>query len=90
MIEYNCRFGDPETQVVLPASGKRPFHGHAGSHGGTSVRVPVTFADRSAACVIMASDGYPAHYEKGFPITIPEDVLPYVYSAGTARKTDSS
>ena len=34
----------------------------------------------------MASDGYPAHYEKGFPITIPEDVLPYVYSAGTALK----
>ena len=86
VIEYNCRFGDPETQVVLPLLESDLFTVMRAVTEERLSEVPVTFADRSAACVIMASDGYPAHYEKGFPITIPEDVLPYVYSAGTALK----
>ena len=86
VIEYNCRFGDPETQVVLPLLESDLFTVMRAVTEERLSEVPVTFADRSAACVIMASDGYPAHYEKGFPITIPEDVLLYVYSAGTALK----
>ena len=46
----------------------------------------VCFSNKAAACVIMASDGYPVHYEKGYPINIPESVSDSVYSAGTALK----
>ncbi len=87
VIEYNCRFGDPETQVVLPLLESDLLTVMQAVTDERLADVEVTFAsDRSAACVIMASDGYPAHYEKGFPITIPPDVADSVYVAGAAVK----
>ena len=72
VIEYNCRFGDPETQVVLPLleTDRRTIMQAVAA--GKLSQVEVKWKDASAACVVMASDGYPTHYEKGFPITLPE------------------
>ena len=86
VIEYNCRFGDPETQVVLPLLESDLLTVMQATTNGTLAGTEVKFSDGAACCVVMASDGYPTHYEKGFEITIPESVKPYVYSAGTALK----
>ncbi len=72
VIEYNCRFGDPETQVVLPLLETDLLTIMQAVTNGTLADCPVKFADKSACCVIMASQGYPTAYEKGFEITIPE------------------
>ena len=53
---------------------------------GTLADCPVEFMESNACCVIMASSGYPTHYEKGFPMTIPEEIAPNVYVAGAAIK----
>ncbi len=82
VIEYNCRFGDPETQVVLPLLESDLLTVMQAVTNGTLAETEVRFKDASAACVIMASKGYPAQYEKGFAIRIPEAVSPYVYVAG--------
>ncbi len=85
VIEYNCRFGDPETQVVLPLLESDLLTVMQAVTEERLAEVEVTFAaDRSACCVIMASDGYPAHYEKGFEITIPAEIADHVYVAGAA------
>ena len=87
VIEYNCRFGDPETQVVLPLLESDLLTIMQAVTEERLAEVEVKFAtDRAAACVIMASEGYPAHYEKGYPITIPADVADGVYVAGAALK----
>ncbi len=72
VIEYNCRFGDPETQVVLPLLETDLLTIMQAVAAGKLSQVDVKWKDASAACVVMASDGYPTHYEKGFPITLPE------------------
>ena len=72
VIEYNCRFGDPETQVVLPLLETDLLTIMQAVATGKLSQVEVKWKDASAACVVMASDGYPTHYEKGFPITLPE------------------
>ncbi len=73
VIEYNCRFGDPETQVVLPLLKSDLFTIMQACEAGTLQPSDVEFAsDASACCVILASKGYPEHYEKGCPITLPE------------------
>ena len=84
VIEYNCRFGDPETQVVLPLLESDLLTVMQATTNGTLAECKVKFANKSACCVIMASNGYPEHYEKGYPITIPEASLPSVYVAGAA------
>ena len=87
VIEYNCRFGDPETQVVLPLLESDLLTVMQAVTEERLAEVEVKFAtDKSACCVIMASDGYPAHYEKGFEITIPDEVSGGVYVAGAAIK----
>ena len=86
VIEYNCRFGDPETQVVLPLLESDLLTVMQATVSGTLTPDLVRFRAGHACCVIMASEGYPAHYEKGYPITLPEEVLPSVYFAGAARK----
>ena len=86
VIEYNCRFGDPETQVVLPLLETDLLTVMQATVDGTLTPDLVRFRAGHACCVIMASEGYPAHYEKGYPITLPEEVLPSVYFAGAARK----
>ena len=88
VIEYNCRFGDPETQVVLPLLESDLFTVMQATTNGTLAQTEVKFSDKAAACVIMASAGYPASYEKGFPMDIPEEVAPYVYVAGAKKDGD--
>ncbi|MBP5245742.1 MAG: phosphoribosylamine--glycine ligase [Clostridia bacterium] len=86
VIEYNCRFGDPETQVVLPLLDGDLFEIMRAVTEERLKDVPVKIKDGSACCVIMASDGYPQSYEKGFEIDIPENLLNRVYVAGAKEK----
>ena len=73
VIEYNCRFGDPETQVVLPLLDTDLFPIMKATQAGTLADVDVKWKNGSACCVIMASDGYPKKYDSGFPLTLPEN-----------------
>ena len=82
VIEYNCRFGDPETQVVLPLLESDLLTVMQATTNGTLAECEVKFADKSACCVIMASKGYPEKYESGFEIKIPESAKDSVYVAG--------
>ena len=86
VIEYNCRFGDPETQVVLPLLESDLLTVMQAVTNGTLAECEVKFMDASACCVVLASKGYPVSYEKGYDITIPAEVLPHVYVAGAALK----
>ena len=88
VIEYNCRFGDPETQVVLPLLESDLLTVMRAVTEGRLAETEVRWKDASAACVIMASEGYPTRYEKGFPLEIPEDVLENVYVAGAKLAED--
>ncbi|MEE1330827.1 MAG: phosphoribosylamine--glycine ligase [Acutalibacteraceae bacterium] len=85
VIEYNCRFGDPETQVVLPLLESDLLKIMMAVTNGTLADTEVQFSNKSAACVIMASDGYPVKYEKGFEISIPSDISESVYVAGAVK-----
>ena len=76
----------PETQVVLPLLESDLFTIMRAVHDEKLAEVEVRFADKHACCVVMASEGYPVKYEKGYPITIPEAEAPYVYVAGAALK----
>ena len=82
VIEYNCRFGDPETQVVLPLLESDLLTVMQATTNGTLENTEVKFSCGHACCVIMASAGYPQAYEKGYEMTIPEDIAPDVYVAG--------
>ena len=86
VIEYNCRFGDPETQVVLPLLETDLLTVMRAVTEERLADVDVRFSSKHACCVILASDGYPEHYEKGFPLDIPEDVKDSVYVAGAALR----
>ena len=86
VIEYNCRFGDPETQVVLPLLESDLLTVMQATTNGTLAQTEVKFADQHACCVIMASKGYPTAYEKGFQMTIPEKVWNNTYVAGATLK----
>ena len=68
VLEYNARFGDPETQVVLPRMKNDIVDLFEACIDGTLDQVDLHFEDNAAVCVVLASDGYPEHYEKGFPI----------------------
>jgi len=82
VIEYNCRFGDPETQVVLPLLKSDLLTIFKACREGTLGDCDVEFSDGAAACVIMASAGYPQKYETGFPITVDTDCDATLYVAG--------
>ena len=86
VIEYNCRFGDPETQVVLPLLESDLLEVMRAVTEGRLAECEVKFSSAHACCVVLASEGYPLSYEKGYEITIPEDVRPHVYVAGAALK----
>ncbi len=88
VIEYNCRFGDPETQVVLPLLESDLLTVMKATTYGNLKNTEVKFADKSACCVIMASKGYPQAYEKGYPITIENSVKDNVYVAGARLEND--
>ncbi len=82
VIEYNCRFGDPETQVVLPLLESDLLTVMKAVTEEKLAQTEVKFKDAHACCVIMASNGYPVQYKKGFEIDIPERLLDSVYVAG--------
>lgn len=86
VIEYNCRFGDPETQVVLPLLESDLLTVMQAVTNETLSQAEVTFKDKSACCVIMASKGYPTAYEKGFEIEIPEELSADTFVAGAEFK----
>lgn len=89
VIEYNCRFGDPETQVVLPLLKTDLLTVMQAVHDETLSELPVEFSDEAAACVIVASGGYPKSYKKGCVMDFGKaEDLPdvTVYHAGTALK----
>ena len=86
VIEYNCRFGDPETQVVLPLLESDLLTVMKATTDGTLADTEVKFSNKHACCVIMASAGYPQAYDKGLPLDIPAAMADSVYVAGAAIK----
>jgi phosphoribosylamine--glycine ligase len=86
VIEYNCRFGDPETQVVLPLLKTDLLTVMQAVTEERLSEINVEFSHDSACCVIMASNGYPEKYDKGFEITIPDELSESVYVAGATLK----
>ena len=87
VIEFNCRFGDPETQVVLPLLKTDLLDVMQAVTNSTLADVDVEFSEESCACVVMASNGYPVSYETGFEITADDDVMKDIFVAG-ARLED--
>ena len=88
VIEYNCRFGDPETQVVLPLLKTDLLTIMQAVENESLGSLPVEWFDGAAACVVLASGGYPGHYETGKPMQLPAETPDNVtlYHAGTALK----
>lgn len=82
VIEYNCRFGDPETQVVLPLLDGDLLEIMMACTNGTLAETKVSFKNKSACCVIMASKGYPGKYSGGYEITRDSGIDGEVYIAG--------
>ena len=82
VIEYNCRFGDPETQVVLPLLESDLLTVMQACTNGTLADTEVKFAKNFACCVITASAGYPESYQKGFPITFTPEAERATFVAG--------
>ncbi len=83
VIEYNCRFGDPETQVVLPLLKSDLLDIMTAVADERLSEADVEFSDGAAACVVMASDGYPAKYNTEYKITVDSDCDAEIFSAGT-------
>ena len=90
VLEYNARFGDPEAQVVIPRLKNDIVEVFEACVDGKLDEVDLQFEDNAAVCVVLASDGYPVSYEKGFPIegldTFKDKDGYYVFHAGTAFK----
>ena len=88
VIEYNCRFGDPETQVVLPLLESDLLTVMQACTNGTLEKIPVALSDNSACCVVTASAGYPESYAKGYPITMTDEAKAHTYVAGAKLEAD--
>ena len=88
VIEYNCRFGDPETQVVLPLLESDLLTVMQATTNGTLADTEVKFKNGAAACVVMASKGYPQKYDSGFELKIDDTVADKVYVAGAKLDGD--
>ncbi|GFI61744.1 phosphoribosylamine--glycine ligase [Clostridiales bacterium] len=87
VIEYNCRFGDPETQVVLPLLKSDLLTVMKAVTNGKLAETKVEFSEKSACCVIMASNGYPVKYDSGFEITLPNTKTgEEIYVAGAKKE----
>ncbi|MCD7743972.1 MAG: phosphoribosylamine--glycine ligase [Lachnospiraceae bacterium] len=90
VLEYNARFGDPEAQVVLPRMKTDIIDVFEACIDGTLDTIDLEFEDNAAVCVVLASDGYPVHYEKGLKIEGLDAFAGkdgyYVFHAGTAKK----
>ena len=94
VLEYNARFGDPETQVVLPRMKNDIVDVFEACVDGTLDQIDLQFEDNAAVCVVLASDGYPEHYEKGKKITGLENFKDkdgyYVFHAGSKFDADGN
>ncbi len=89
VIEYNCRFGDPETQVVLPLLESDLLTIMQAVTNGTLKDTEVRFSNKNACCVILASKGYPVKYQSGFELTLPEcDENSEIFVAGAKQDGD--
>lgn len=92
VLEYNARFGDPETQVVLPRMKNDIIDVMEACIDGRLSEITLEFEDNAAVCVVLASEGYPEHYEKGLPITGLEAFAGkdsyFVFHAGTKKDAD--
>ena len=89
VIEYNCRFGDPETQVVLPLLESDLLTVMQATTNGTLAETEVKFSTGAACCVVLASAGYPGKYDKGFEMTLPEAAEgEFLYVAGATLDGD--
>lgn len=91
VVEFNARFGDPETQVVLPLLDGDLAQIMLACTGGTLADVPIHWKDGAAVCVVLAAGGYPGSYEKGHEISGIEDAAKLgalVFHAGTASQGD--
>ena len=86
VIEYNCRFGDPETQVVLPLLESDLLDIMMACTNGTLDSTDVKFSNGAACCVIMASGGYPQSYKNGFEITVSDGMTADIYFAGAKNE----
>ena len=86
VIEYNCRFGDPETQVVLPLLESDLLTVMQATTNGKLNETEVKFSSKNACCVVLASMGYPVSYKKGYEITISPEIENNVYVAGAIQK----
>ena len=93
VLEYNARFGDPEAQVVLPRMKNDIIEVMEACVNGTLDQIDLQFEDNAAVCVVLASDGYPVHYEKGLPISGLEAFDGkddyFVFHAGTKKQGDT-
>ncbi|MBQ3269725.1 MAG: phosphoribosylamine--glycine ligase [Clostridia bacterium] len=91
VIEYNCRFGDPETQVVLPLLRSDLLTVMRAVESGTLADTPVEFSDGAACCVMLASGGYPGKYEKGKVIDLGNaEEMAEIFHSGTGRDADGN
>ncbi len=88
VIEYNCRFGDPETQVVLPLLESDLLTVMQATTNGTLAETEVKFSEKNACCVILASKGYPVSYKKGYPITMTQEARAHTFVAGAKLNED--
>ena len=86
VIEYNCRFGDPEAQVVLPLLESNLLEIMIATTNGTLADTDVQFSKGSACCVVMASEGYPQSYQTGFEISADDDMTSDLIYAGAKEK----
>ena len=82
VIEYNCRFGDPETQVVLPLLKSDLLTVMMACTNGTLAKTPVKFSKKHACCVVKASKGYPESYKKGYKLTMSDRAAAATFVAG--------
>ena len=88
VIEYNCRFGDPETQVVLPLLESDLLTVMQATTAGTLSDTEVNFSGKHACCVVTASAGYPESYQKGFAISMTPEAREHTYVAGAKLDGD--
>ena len=86
VIEYNCRFGDPETQVVLPLLENDLLTIMMATTNGTLADTEVKFSDKHACCVILASAGYPTAYKKGLEMSFTDEALKATFVAGAKNE----
>ena len=89
VIEYNCRFGDPEAQTILPLLESDLLDIMLVTTNQTLSQEKVKFKDNFSCCIVLSSDGYPRKYETGFEIKIPDSIKKYVNIAGAKKKDDT-